>query len=40
MIVNATGKARPEEIVELEKKIRASVQERFAIELVPEAEII
>lgn len=40
VIVNATGKARPEEIVELEKKIRASVQERFAIELVPEAEII
>lgn len=38
VIVNYTGNAYPEEIVGLEKRIIASVKERFGIELSPEVE--
>ena len=40
VLVNATGKARPEEIIDLKNNIIASVKEKFGIGLVPEAEII
>ncbi len=40
VLVNATGKARPEEIIDLKNDIIASVKEKFGIGLVPEAEII
>lgn len=40
VLVNATGKARPEEILALEKKITASVQDIMGITLVPEVEHI
>lgn len=38
VIVNATGRALPEEIVALEQKITASVRQRFGITLSPEVE--
>lgn len=38
VIVNATGKAEPEEITALENKITSSVRERFGVELSPEVE--
>lgn len=38
VLLNVTGKARPEEITALEKKITASVQDVFGITLVPEVE--
>ena len=40
VIVNATGKASPEEIIALKDRITASVANLFDIELVPEVEII
>ena len=40
VIVNYTGDAYPEEIVGLEKRIIASVQQKFDIELHPEVEHI
>lgn len=40
VIVNATGQAGPEEIIDLKDRITASVQERFGITLQPEVEII
>jgi len=40
VIVNASGHATPCEVVALEKKIMASVEERFGITLVPEVEHI
>lgn len=40
VIVNLTGKARPEEILELEHRIISSVQEKFGIKLSPEVEHI
>lgn len=38
VIVNATGNASPQEIKDLEDRIRASVLEKFGIELMPEVE--
>lgn len=38
VLVNATGRALPEEIVALEQKIIASVRQRFGITLSPEVE--
>lgn len=38
VLVNLTGKASPEEIIALEKKISASVMNLFGIELQPEVE--
>lgn len=38
VIVNATGRALPEEIIALEDKVRVSVRSRFGIELSPEVE--
>ncbi|SKC50068.1 UDP-N-acetylmuramate dehydrogenase [Bacteroidales bacterium WCE2008] len=40
VIINATGKATPEEILALESRIVASVQEKFGIMLRPEVEHI
>ncbi len=40
VIVNYTGEAYPEEIVGLEKRIIASVSEKFGIALHPEVEHI
>lgn len=40
VIVNATGKASPQEIKSLEDRITASVREKFGIELIPEVEHI
>lgn len=40
VIVNATGKARPEEVIILKEKILASVKDKFGIDLSPEVEII
>lgn len=40
VLVNLTGKARPEEIIALEKKITASVLDIFGITLIPEVEHI
>lgn len=40
VIVNATGKANPGEILAMEKKIKDSVWEKFGIELFPEVEHI
>ncbi|MDD6253942.1 MAG: UDP-N-acetylmuramate dehydrogenase [Bacteroidales bacterium] len=40
VLINATGKARPEELIELKDLIIASVNERFGIQLIPEVEII
>lgn len=40
VIVNATGKAKPEEVIGLKEKIQASVMDKFGIELSPEVEII
>jgi UDP-N-acetylmuramate dehydrogenase len=38
VLVNATGNARPEEIINLENQIIASVKERFEVTLEPEVE--
>ena len=40
VIVNATGTARPEDILALERKVIDSVREKFGIELSPEVEHI
>ena len=40
VIVNYTGEAYPEEIVGLEKRIQASVRQKFGVELEPEVEHI
>lgn len=40
VIVNATGLALPEEIVALERKVMASVKQKFGVELHPEVEHI
>lgn len=40
VLVNATGNARPDEIIGLKNEITASVREKFGIGLVPETEII
>lgn len=40
VIVNATGRALPEEIVTLKDKIIGSVRTRFGVQLCPEVEII
>ena len=40
VIVNATGTARPEDILALERKVIDSVREKFGIELHPEVEHI
>ena len=40
VLVNLTGKASPEEIIALEKKITASVSDIFGIVLEPEVEHI
>ncbi|MCQ2142899.1 MAG: UDP-N-acetylmuramate dehydrogenase [Bacteroidales bacterium] len=40
VIVNATGRALPDEVITLENKIRVSVREKFGISLVPEVEHI
>ena len=40
VIVNATGKATPKEIIDLKNQIIASVKEKFGIGLHPEAEIL
>ena len=40
VLVNATGKAAPEEIVALAGRITASVANLFGIELTPEVEYI
>ena len=40
VIVNATGTARPEDILALERKVIDSVREKFGIELPPEVEHI
>ncbi len=40
VLINASGDASPEEIVELENRIRQSVLENFGIELSPEVEHI
>ena len=40
VLINASGDASPEEIVELENRIRQSVLESFGIELSPEVEHI
>ncbi len=40
VIVNATGTARPEEVIRLKEKIQASVKDKFGIDLSPEVEII
>lgn len=40
VLINATGKAAPEEILDLENNITASVQQRFGIALRPEVEHI
>lgn len=40
VLVNYTGNAFPEEIIGLEKRIVASVKEKFGVELHPEVEII
>ena len=40
VIVNYTGEAYPEEIVGLERRIMASVRDRFGVELCPEVEHI
>ncbi len=38
VIVNLTGRAAPEEILRLERRIVASVREKFGVDLVPEVE--
>ena len=40
VIVNYTGDAYPEEITGLEKRIQASVRQKFGVELEPEVEHI
>ena len=40
VIVNATGTARPEDILALERKVIDSVRQKFGIELSPEVEHI
>ena len=40
VIVNATGKAAPGEIIALKDAVAGSVKDRFGIDLVPEVEII
>jgi UDP-N-acetylmuramate dehydrogenase len=40
VIVNYTGEAYPEEIVGLERRIIASVKDKFGVELHPEVEHI
>ena len=40
VIVNYTGDAYPEEIISLEKRVIASVKDRFGVELYPEVEHI
>jgi UDP-N-acetylmuramate dehydrogenase len=40
VIVNATGTARPEDIIALERKVIDSVLQKFGIELSPEVEHI
>ena len=40
VIVNATGTARPEDILALERKVIDSVWQKFGIELSPEVEHI
>ena len=40
VLINATGKASPQEIIDLKNHITDSVRERFGIELHPETEII
>ena len=40
VIINATGKAAPDEVISLEEKIVSSVRERFGITLAPEVEHI
>ena len=40
VIINATGKAAPDEVISLEEKIVSSVRERFGITLTPEVEHI
>ena len=40
VIVNYTGDAYPEEIIGLEKRIIASVKDKFGIELQPEVDHI
>lgn len=40
VIINATGKASPQEIISLKDNIIESVREKFGITLQPEAEII
>ncbi len=40
VLINATGDARPSEIIDLKDRITASVKEKFGIELQPEVEII
>ena len=40
VIVNSTGEATPSDVLALEKRVRDSVRERFAVELIPEVEHI
>lgn len=40
VIINATGKAAPDEVISLEEKIVSSVRDRFGITLAPEVEHI
>ena len=40
VLINATGKARAAEILELEEKIVSSIKEKFGVELEPEVEKI
>lgn len=40
VLINATGKASPEEIIALKNNIISSVEDKFGISLVPEVEII
>ena len=40
VIVNATGTARPEDILALERKVIDAVRQKFGIELSPEVEHI
>ena len=40
VIVNLTGKAAPEDILALERKVIAAVKDKFGVELHPEVEHI
>ena len=40
VLINANGRALPQELIQLKNKIIESVRDRFGIELVPEVEIV